>query len=66
MLEAKYLIIGDRFVTKLLQLLMARPFKISFGEEIIRIPCVFDGQAEMMFGVAARSRACYRPYFPRG
>ena len=55
-LEAKYLIIGDRFVTKLLQLLMARPFKISFGEEIIRIPCVFDGQAEMMFGVAASGR----------
>lgn len=55
-LEAKYLTIGERFVTRLLQLLMARPFKISFGEEIVRVPCVFDGQAELMFGVTQSGR----------
>ena len=55
-LEAKYLTIGDRFVTRLLQLLMARPFKISFGEETLRVPCVFDGQAELMFGVTQSGR----------
>ena len=55
-LEAKYLTIGDRIVTRLLQLLMARPFKISFGEETLRVPCVFDGQAELMFGVTQSGR----------
>ena len=55
-IEAKYLTIGDRFVTRLLQLLMARPFKISFGEETLRVPCVFDGQAELMFGVTQSGR----------
>ena len=55
-LEAKYLTIGDRFMTRLLQLLMARPFRLSFGEEVVRVPCVFDGQAELMFGVTGSGR----------
>ena len=55
-LEAKYLPLPDRFVTRLLQLLMAKPFKISFGEEIFSVPCVFEGQAELLFGVMASGR----------
>ena len=54
--EAKYLPIGSRFVTRLMQLLMARPFRISFGEEIVRVPCVFDGQVELLFGVTRSGR----------
>jgi len=55
-LEAKYLTLPDRFVTRLLQLLMAKPFKISFGEETFAVPCVFEGQAELLFGVMASGR----------
>ena len=55
-LEAKFLTIPDRFVTRLMQLLMARPFKISFGEEVVHVPCVFDGQAELLFGVSRSGR----------
>ena len=55
-LEAKYLPVADRFVPRLLQLLMAKPFRLSFGEEVVAVPCVFDGQAELMFGVAASGR----------
>ncbi len=55
-LEAKYLPVPERFVTRLMQLLMARPFKISFGEEVIGVPCVFDGQAELLFGVTQSGR----------
>ena len=55
-LEAKYLPIADRFTARLMQLLMAKPFRLSFGEEVIAVPGVFDGQAELMFGVAASGR----------
>lgn len=55
-LEAKYLPVPERFVTRLMQLLMARPFKISFGEEVVSVPCVFDGQAELLFGVTQSGR----------
>ena len=59
-LEAKYLPVADRFVPRLLQLLMAKPFRLSFGEEVVAVPCVFDGQAELMFGVAASWRSARR------
>jgi len=55
-LEAKYLPIDARFVPRLMQLLMAKPFKISFGEEVVSVPCVFDGQAELLFGVSRSGR----------
>ena len=55
-LEAKYLTIPDRFVGRLLQLLMAKPFKLSFGEEVLPITGVFDGQAELLFGVTLSGR----------
>ncbi len=55
-LEAKYLSIPPRFVPRLMQLLMAKPFRISFGEEVVQIPCVFDGQVELLFGVARSGR----------
>ena len=55
-LEAKYLIIPDRYVTRLLQLLMAKPFKLSFGEEVVPITGVFDGQVELLFGVTQSGR----------
>ena len=55
-LEAKFLVLPDRFVSRLMQLLMAKPFKISFGEEVVHVPCVFDGQAELLFGVAQSGR----------
>ncbi|MBR5287466.1 MAG: DEAD/DEAH box helicase [Clostridia bacterium] len=55
-LDAKYLTLSDRFVPRLMQLLMAKPFKISFGEEVVHIPGVFDGQAELLFGVTASGR----------
>lgn len=55
-LEAKYLIIPERFVVRLLQLLMAKPFKLSFGEEVLPITGVFDGQAELLFGVTLSGR----------
>ena len=55
-LEAKWLSVGDRFVPRLMQLLMAKPFKLSFGEEVYHIPCVFDGQAELLFGVSRSGR----------
>lgn len=35
---------------------MAKPFKISFGEEIVTVPSVFDGQVELLFGVFASGR----------
>ncbi len=54
--EAKYLKLEERFVTRMLQLLMAKPFKISFGEEVVAIPCVFDGQVELMFGLTQSGR----------
>ena len=41
-LDAKYLTVADRFVPRLMQLLMAKPFKISFGEEVVSVPSVFD------------------------
>ena len=37
-LDAKYLTVADRFVPRLMQLLMAKPFKISFGEEVVSVP----------------------------
>lgn len=55
-LDAKYLTMPARLVPRLMQLLMAKPFKISFGEEVVPIPCVFDGQAELLFGVSASGR----------
>ncbi len=55
-LDAKFLSMPDRFVPRLMQLLMAKPFKISFGEEVVHIPGVFHGQAEMLFGVAGSGR----------
>ena len=55
-LDAKYLTVADRFVPRLMQLLMARPFKISFGEEVVSVPSVFDGQVELLFGVFASGR----------
>ena len=55
-LEAKYLTIPQRFMPRLMQLLMAKPFKISFGEEVLPIPGVFDGQADLLFGVMASGR----------
>lgn len=55
-LDAKFLPLPDRFIPKLMQLLMAKPFKISFGEETISVPGVFDGQAELLFGVFSSGR----------
>ncbi|MGN0995309.1 MAG: SNF2 helicase associated domain-containing protein, partial [Candidatus Ventricola sp.] len=55
-LEAKYLPIADRFAARLMQLLMAKPFRLSFGEEVIAVPGVFDGQAELIFGVTTSGR----------
>lgn len=55
-LDAKFLTLPDRYLKRLMQLLMAKPFKISFGEEVLSVPCVFDGQAELLFGVAASGR----------
>lgn len=55
-LDAKYLTVADRFVPRLMQLLMAKPFKISFGEEVVSVPSVFDGQVELLFGVFASGR----------
>ena len=55
-LDAKFLTVADRFVPRLMQLLMAKPFKISFGEEIVAVPSVFDGQVELLFGVFASGR----------
>ena len=55
-LEAKWLTIDERFVPRLMQLLMAKPFKLSFGEEVFHVTGVFDGQAELLFGVSASGR----------
>ena len=55
-LDAKFLTVADRFVPRLMQLLMAKPFKISFGEEIVTVPSVFDGQVELLFGVFSSGR----------
>ena len=55
-IEAKYLTLPDRFTPRMMQLLMAKPFKISFGEESAAIPCVFEGQAELLFGVSQSGR----------
>ena len=55
-LEAKWLPIDARYMHRLMQLLMAKPFKISFGEEVVHVPCVFDAQAELLFGVTASGR----------
>lgn len=55
-LEAKWLSIGERFVPRLMQLLMAKPFRLSFGETVYAIPGVFDGQAELLFGVSRSGR----------
>ena len=54
--EAKYLPVADRLATRLLQLLMARPFRICFGDEVIPVPSVFEGQAELLFGVTRSGR----------
>ncbi len=55
-LEAKWLTVGARFVPRLMQLLMAKPFRLSFGEEVHAVPCVFDGQAELLFGLSRSGR----------
>lgn len=55
-LEAKWLTIDERFVPRLMQLLMAKPFKLSFGEEVFHVTGVFDGQVELLFGVSASGR----------
>ena len=55
-LEAKWLPIDGRYMQRLMQLLMAKPFKISFGEEVVQVPCVFDAQAELLFGVTQSGR----------
>ncbi len=55
-LEAKWLPIDARYMQRLMQLLMAKPFKISFGEEVVTVPCVFDAQAELLFGVTQSGR----------
>lgn len=55
-LEAKYMTLPDLYLKRLMQLLMAKPFKISFGEEVMSVPCVFDGQAELLFGMTASGR----------
>ena len=55
-LEAKWLSIDNRYMHRLMQLLMAKPFKISFGEEVVHVPCVFDAQAELLFGVTQSGR----------
>ena len=55
-LDAKYLTLADRFVPRLMQLLMAKPFRISFGDETIAVPSVFDGQVELLFGVFSSGR----------
>ena len=55
-LEAKYLPLPPRFMPKLMQLLMAKPFKISFGEEVVAITGVFDGRADLLFGVLRSGR----------
>lgn len=55
-LEAKWLSLSERYVPRLMQLLMAKPFKLSFGETAYHIPCVFDGQAELLFGVSRSGR----------
>ena len=55
-LEAKYLTMPARYMPRLMQLLMAKPFRISFGEEVTAITGVFDGQAELLFGVLRSGR----------
>ena len=55
-LEAKWLPIDARYMHRLMQLLMAKPFKISFGEEVVTVPCVFDAQTELLFGVTQSGR----------
>lgn len=55
-LDAKYLTLPPRFVPRLMRLLMAKPFKLSFGEEVLSISGVFDGQAELLFGVSLSGR----------
>ena len=55
-LEAKWLPIDGRYMHRLMQLLMAKRFKISFGEEVVQVPCVFDAQAELLFGVTQSGR----------
>lgn len=55
-LEAKFLSLPERFLKRLMQLLMAKPFKLALGAQTLSLPCVFDGQAELLFGVAASGR----------
>ena len=55
-LEAKWLPIDGRYMQRLMQLLMAKAFRISFGEEVVPVPCVFDAQAELLFGVTQSGR----------
>jgi len=55
-LDAKFLTLPERFVPRMMQLLMARSFKLSFGEEVVHVPCVFEGQAELLFGVTKSGR----------
>jgi len=55
-LEAKWLSIDARYMPRLMQLLMAKPFKISFGEEVVHVPCVFDSQAELLFAITQSGR----------
>ena len=55
-LDAKFLILPERFTRRLLQLLMAKPFRLTAGERTHRVPCVFAGQAELLFGVSLSGR----------
>ncbi len=55
-LDAKYLTLPRRCVLNLLRLLMHKPFLLVTGERTQRIPCVFDGQIELNFGIALSGR----------
>lgn len=55
-LDAKYLTIPERYSARLLTLLENKPFKLTFGEETLPMTGVFEGQAELLFGVAASGR----------
>lgn len=54
--EAKYLPLPERFVRRLLQLLMARPFKIAVGDRTLSVPCAFAGPVELLFGAVLSGR----------
>ncbi len=54
--DAKLLVLPDRFVHRLLQLLMAKPFRICVGERTYPVTGVFEGQAELHFHAALSGR----------